>query len=105
MVNFGEVRRAQLAKTTFLTSTMEPLGSFQIFKIYSDAKERVGAESNGKLPHIFISGKTAVLVPEFTVKTCLRQNCSLSWEGNLFYYICMWMPVLLYGEYVFIKLN
>ena len=30
-VNFGEVRRAQLAKSTLLTSTLVPLGSFQIF--------------------------------------------------------------------------
>ena len=39
VVNFGEVRRAQLAKFTLLTSTLGPLGSFQIC---SDAKERVG---------------------------------------------------------------
>ena len=31
MVNFGEVRRAQIAKYTLLTSTLVPLGSFQIF--------------------------------------------------------------------------
>ena len=30
VVNFGEVRRAQLAKFTLLTSTLVPLGSFQI---------------------------------------------------------------------------
>ena len=29
---------------------------------------RVGAESNGKLPHLLIPGKTAVLVPEFAVE-------------------------------------
>ena len=27
-----------------------------------------GAESNGKLPHLFIPGKTAVLVSEFVVE-------------------------------------
>ena len=31
VVNFGEVRRAQLAKSTLLTSTPVPLESFQIF--------------------------------------------------------------------------
>ena len=31
VVNFGEVRRAQLAKSTLLTFTLVPLGSFQIF--------------------------------------------------------------------------
>ena len=30
-VNFDEVLRAQLAKSTLLTSTLVPLGSFQIF--------------------------------------------------------------------------
>ena len=38
-MNFGEVRRAQLAKSTLLTSSFVPLGSF---KVCSDAKERVG---------------------------------------------------------------
>ena len=31
VVNFGEVRRTKLAKSTLLTSTLVPLGSFQIF--------------------------------------------------------------------------
>ena len=31
VVNFGEVRRAQLAKSTLLTSTLGSLGSSQIF--------------------------------------------------------------------------
>ena len=38
MVNFGETWKAQLAKSTLLTSMMGPLGSF---KICSYAKERV----------------------------------------------------------------
>ena len=29
-VNLGEVRRVQLAKSTLLTSTQVPLGSFQV---------------------------------------------------------------------------
>ena len=66
MVNFGEVQRAQLAKSTLLTSTLVPLGSFEVC---SDAKEREwGAESNGKLLHLFIPSKTAILVPEFAVE-------------------------------------
>ena len=40
-------------------------GSFQI---RSDAKEEWGAESNGKLLHLFIPSKTATLVPEFAVE-------------------------------------
>ena len=39
VVNLSEVRRAQLAKSTVVTSTLVPLGSF---KIWSEAKERVG---------------------------------------------------------------
>ena len=31
-------------------------------------KREWGAESNGKLPHLFIPGKTATLVPEFAVE-------------------------------------
>ena len=38
VVNFGEVRRAQVAKSILLTSILVPLGSF---KVCSDAKERV----------------------------------------------------------------
>ena len=31
VVNFGEIRKPQLAKSTLLTSKLVPLGSFQIF--------------------------------------------------------------------------
>ena len=66
LVNFGKVRRAQLAKSTLFTSTLRPLESF---KVCSDAKKSVGgAESNGKLPHPFIPSKIATLVPEFAVE-------------------------------------
>ena len=34
----------------------------------SDVKEKVGAKSNGKLPHLIIPVKTAALVPEFAVE-------------------------------------
>ena len=40
---------------------------FRSFKVCSNAKERVGAESNGKLQQQFIPSKTATLVPEFAV--------------------------------------
>ena len=40
-------------------------------------KREWGAESNGKLPHLFIPGKTAALVHEFAVKDLPLQNCSL----------------------------
>ena len=31
-------------------------------------KKECGAESNGKLPHLFIPSKTTTLVPEFAVE-------------------------------------
>ena len=67
-MNFGEVSRAQLAKSTLLTSTLMPVGTFRSLKVYSEAKERVGAERNEKLPHLSIPGKTAALNPEFAVE-------------------------------------
>ena len=42
-----------------------PCDRFRSFKVCSDAKERVGLESNGMLPHQFIPSKTATYVPEF----------------------------------------
>ena len=62
MVNFGEVRRALLAKCTLLTSTLGFLRSVQMLK------REWGAEINGKLPHIFIPSMTDTLVPVFAVE-------------------------------------
>ena len=69
MENFGEVRRAPLAKSTLLTSSLVHLGSFSgLLKSVHMLKRDWGAESNGKLPHLFIPSKTAALVPEFSVE-------------------------------------
>ena len=57
VANLGEVRRFQLAKSTLLTSTLVPLGFFQIV---SDLKRSYRAYS--------IPGKTSALVPEFAVE-------------------------------------
>ena len=51
-------------------------------------KREWGAESNGKLPHLFIPTKTATLVPEFAVEDLHSQNCSL---GS---YVCSEGPAL-----------
>ena len=45
VANFGEVRRAQLAKSTLFTSTLGPLGSF---KLYLDAKESGVRKATGR---------------------------------------------------------
>ena len=42
VVNFGEVQRTQLAKSTLLTCTLVPLGSLQIFLKSVQMVNRVG---------------------------------------------------------------
>ena len=69
VVNFGEVRRAQLDKSILLTSTLVPLGFFRYFKVSSDDKERVGVRKATRSYRTYsIPGKTAALVPEFPVE-------------------------------------
>ena len=72
VVNFGEVRRAQVAK---IHSPHLHVGSPRIFsdllRSVQILKREWGGESNGKLPRLFIPSKTATLVPEITMKTCL----------------------------------
>ena len=67
MVNFAEDQRAQLAKSTLLTSTVVPLDLFRstVLRYFQMLKREWGAESNVKLPHLFIHSKTETLVPEF----------------------------------------
>ena len=56
VVNFGEVRRTQLAKSTLLTSTLVPLGFFlDLLRSVQKLRREWGTESKGKLPHLFIS--------------------------------------------------
>ena len=72
MVNFGEVRRAQLAKSTLLTSTSGPLDFFSDFlRSIMKLKIEWNAESNRKLQHLLIPSKTATFVPEFAVEDLL----------------------------------
>ena len=62
-MNFGEVRRAQVAKSTLLISSLVcPWDRFRSFKVCS---ERVGC---GKQPHLFIPSKTITYVPEFVIE-------------------------------------
>ena len=69
VVNFGEVRRAQLAKSALLTSTLVPPGIFSdILRSVQILKREWGVESNGKLPHLSTPSKTAAWVPEFAVE-------------------------------------
>ena len=62
-----------------------------------------GAESNGKLPHLFIPSKTEALVPEFVVEDLpsaelqprflrlQRRNCP--WAEHLWWWRCMCMSL------------
>ena len=69
VVDFGEVRRAQLAKYNLLTSALVPPGIFsERLRSVQMLKREWGAESNGKLPHPFVPSKTAAWVPEFAVE-------------------------------------
>ena len=66
MVDFGEVRRAQLAKSTLLVGAP---GIFSdLLRFVQMLKREWGAESNGKLPQLFIPSKTATWVPEFAME-------------------------------------
>ena len=78
VVNFGEVRKAQLAKCTLLTSRWCPWDLIISFKVCSDAKERVGKRKAAGSYRIYSS--LVKLYPWFHSsrwKTYLRQNCSL----------------------------
>ena len=76
VVNFCEVVKAQLAKSTLLTSTLVPL---EYFKVYSDAKHRVGCRKQREA--IAPIESLVRLQPFFFLslrwKNCLRQNCSV----------------------------
>ena len=48
-----------------------------LLKFVQMLKRECGEECNGKLPHLFIPGKTAAWFLSLRWKTCLRQNCSL----------------------------
>ena len=99
-VDFCEFRWAQLAKSTFPTSTLVPLESFQDLLISVQMLTREwGAESNRKLFTYSDPGKTAAWVPEFTGKSCLRQNynlgsCAYSEEPILGHKTLMMMMIL-----------
>ena len=69
VVNFGEVRKAQLTKFTLLSSTLGDLQIFSdILRSVQLLKREWGAESNGKLQHLFVPSKPVTLVPEFTLE-------------------------------------
>ena len=88
--DFGEAHRAQLAKSTLLTSTLVPLGSFRSFKVCPDAKEREwDEESNGKLPDLFIPSKTATWFLSLRWKTCRWANLQ-PWCLSLQWMTCPW---------------
>ena len=84
LVDFGEVRRAQLAKSTPLTSTLEPVGFLQIFQDLFRCYRKSGVrKATGSYP---IYSSLVKLQPWFLSwrwKTCFGQNCSLgAWVSS-----------------------
>ena len=80
VVNFGEVWRTQLAKSTHSPhlhfvcpwDLSDLLRSVQILKRESGVRKAMGSYRTYSVPC-----KTAASVPEFVAEDCLRQNCSL----------------------------
>ena len=73
VVNFSDVRRSQLAKSTLSPTSWFPWDLFRAFKVYSNSKEKqqestAPIQSPVKLQPWFL---------RLLWKTCLRQNCSL----------------------------
>ena len=89
VLNFGEVRRAQLDKCSLLTSRLVSLGPFRSFKVCWDAKERVGRGKQGKLPRLFTFSKTATLVHGMRWKTCFWAELQ-PWCLSLQWNTCPW---------------
>ena len=89
MANFGKVRRAQLAISTLLTSSLVPLGSFQIFSGLFRCQRESGMQKQREATAPIKS--LIKLQPWFLSlrwKTCLSQSCSLGFsacrEGPVF---------------------
>ena len=73
LVNFGEVRRAQLAKPTLLAASgmfSDLLRSVQMLE--REREREWGAENNGKLPHLSLPSKTATLGQNILIKIKLN---------------------------------
>ena len=71
MVNFGEVRRVQVAKVILLTPHLHvgAPGSFSdLLRFVQTLKRECCAQSNGKLPYLIIHSKTAALFPKFAME-------------------------------------
>ena len=64
------MREAQLAKSTRLHAVAPGIFS-DLLRSVQMLKRECGAKNNEKLPHLFISSKTANLVPEFAVEDLL----------------------------------
>ena len=107
VVNIGEVRRAQLAKSTLLTSLValgifsDLLRSVQMLKRVEYRKQREAIapiKSQVKLQRWFLS---------FRWKTCLRQNCSLGFsassEGPAFGQNTLMMMMMIYTSFHYIS--
>ena len=92
VVNFGEVRRGELAKSTLLTSSLVPLGSFQIFYgLFRCQRESGVRKATGSYRIYFSLVKLQPTFLSFQWKTCLwaehwwwwwRENKKRNWKRS-----------------------
>ena len=69
MVNFSEAQRAQFSQVQSPHLHVDAPGIFpDLSRSIHMLKREWGTESNGKLLHLLILGKTAASVPEFAVE-------------------------------------
>ena len=94
--NFGEVRRPQLAKYTVSPPRWGPWDLFRPFKVFSLLKRELGAENNGKLPHIHLKLNCNLGSWVCGGRSAFGQNCSLgAWP-------CSERPALGQNTYIYI---
>ena len=89
VVNFGEVRRAHLAKCTPHLHDGAPGIFSDLLRPVQMLKREWGTESNWKLPHLFIPSKLQPRFPSLRWKTCLWAELQ-PWCLSLKWKTCPW---------------
>ena len=65
---YGEFRKSLEVPVSQISLSPSRLGPWYLLRSVQMLKREWGAESNGKLPHLFIPIKAATFVPEFAVE-------------------------------------
>ena len=89
----GEFRRSSEGPVSQIHSPHLHVGAPEIFshllRSVQMLKREWSAENNGKLPHLFIPGKTAAIVPEFEVEDLPSAELQ-PWFLCLQWKTCLW---------------